>query len=77
MFDPTCVYKTPCGWCSKWDKECDNKLGEYKPEVNNIPLVYGKCFGCINYPSETNGLCKSCNPKNNYVNFEGIKISKG
>ena len=21
-----CVYKTPCGWCSKWDKECDEKM---------------------------------------------------
>ena len=19
-----CVYETPCGWCSKWDKKCDN-----------------------------------------------------
>lgn len=23
-----CVYKTPCGWCSKWDKKCDNKIPE-------------------------------------------------
>lgn len=21
-----CIYKTPCGWCSKWDKECDKKI---------------------------------------------------
>lgn len=21
-----CVYETPCGWCSKWDKKCDKKL---------------------------------------------------
>lgn len=21
-----CTYETPCGWCTKWDKECDNKL---------------------------------------------------
>jgi len=21
-----CVYETPCGWCSKWDKKCDMKL---------------------------------------------------
>lgn len=20
-----CVYKTPCGWCAKWDKECDEQ----------------------------------------------------
>lgn len=22
-----CVYSTPCGWCAKWDKKCDNKIG--------------------------------------------------
>lgn len=22
-----CIYETPCGWCSKWDKECDKKIG--------------------------------------------------
>ena len=21
-----CVYETLCGWCSKWDKECDKKM---------------------------------------------------
>lgn len=21
-----CIYETPCGWCSKWDKECDKKI---------------------------------------------------
>lgn len=23
-----CVYETPCGWCSKWDKECDKKISK-------------------------------------------------
>lgn len=22
-----CCYRTPCGWCSKWDKKCDLKIG--------------------------------------------------
>ena len=22
-----CTYSTPCGWCAKWDKKCDNKIG--------------------------------------------------
>ena len=22
-----CVYSTPCGWCTKWDKKCDKKIG--------------------------------------------------
>lgn len=21
-----CVYQTPCGWCAKFEKECDKKL---------------------------------------------------
>lgn len=24
----TCTYETPCGWCTKWDKKCDKKIGE-------------------------------------------------
>lgn len=22
-----CTYETPCGWCAKWDKKCDKKIG--------------------------------------------------
>ena len=22
-----CTYVTPCGWCTKWDKKCDRKIG--------------------------------------------------
>ena len=22
-----CQYETPCGWCCKWDKKCDKKIG--------------------------------------------------
>lgn len=22
-----CTYETPCGWCTKWDKKCDMKIG--------------------------------------------------
>lgn len=22
-----CTYSTPCGWCAKWDKKCDKKIG--------------------------------------------------
>ena len=28
-----CVYETPCGWCSKWDKKCDRKMLE---KVNTV-----------------------------------------
>lgn len=36
MLDPTCVYKTPCGWCSKWDKKCDRKIGYLQGEPIKI-----------------------------------------
>lgn len=22
-----CPYELPCGWCTKWDKKCDKKIG--------------------------------------------------
>lgn len=30
-----CCYKTPCGWCSKWDKRCDLKLGSTSDVYEN------------------------------------------
>jgi hypothetical protein len=29
-----CIYSTPCGWCTKWDKKCDKKIGggDEKPQ---------------------------------------------
>ena len=32
-----CLYETPCGWCTKWDKKCDKKIPSlyeyYDPEL--------------------------------------------
>lgn len=33
-----CVYETPCGWCSKWDKKCDQRTTEQKHEKKNSIL---------------------------------------
>lgn len=32
--DYICTYSTPCGWCTKWDKKCDKKIGcgDEKPQ---------------------------------------------
>ena len=43
-----CVYETPCGWCSKWDKKCDQKKPEQKQ--GKINLVYD---------TTTNKTCQS------------------
>lgn len=32
-----CVYETPCGWCSKWDKKCDRKIGTATQKKENMP----------------------------------------
>ena len=32
-----CDYRTPCGWCSKWDKKCDKKIGT-TTQINTKPF---------------------------------------
>lgn len=32
-----CTYSTPCGWCTKWDKKCDNKIGIEPILIPKIP----------------------------------------
>lgn len=34
-----CCYKTPCGWCSKWDKKCDLRLGNASEIYENQVFV--------------------------------------
>ena len=55
-----CIYETPCGWCSKWDKKCDRKIGNSNSgiacdhtwalakSVNNVTVPYQmiKCTKC-------------------------------
>ena len=33
-----CVYETPCGWCSKWDKNCDKKTPECEQITKCNPI---------------------------------------
>lgn len=33
-----CVYITPCGWCTKWDKKCDKKPYKRGLRVNINPI---------------------------------------
>lgn len=59
----TCVYKTPCGWCSKWDKKCDNHIQESQPD-NTTP-----CRDCARYQFDM-AECKECNAENNFKYFK-------
>lgn len=47
-----CTYETPCGWCTKWDKKCNKKVGcnADKPhkdivleELFDITQSFAKC----------------------------------
>ena len=71
-----CVYETPCGWCSKWDKKCDRKMPERK--VNTVDediatakvaaKVVEKCKSECDHQWECTGMstagirytCKKC-----------------
>ena len=65
-----CHYETPCGWCTKWDKKCDKKIG-CEPPVKlydklmqtNKPCVSEEdheweCCGMSTGGSEY--VCKKC-----------------
>lgn len=36
-----CIYETPCGWCTKWDKKCDKKIS-YKKDKDLENIKAGK-----------------------------------
>lgn len=39
-----CIYKTPCGWCSKWDKECDKKINKPTESADDLSTaIVKKC----------------------------------
>lgn len=68
-----CTYETPCGWCTKWDKRCDKKIGperglrvKINPIGDAIDFSYGKCFDC----KYEVGCDKECNPENNFKYFQ-------
>lgn len=64
-----CTYKTPCGWCAKWDKKCDKKIpSNTLDDIIDVPLVYGICFNCVVQGNDM-PQCKTCNPGNDFKNF--------
>lgn len=34
-----CVYITPCGWCSKWDKKCDKKMYQLDESTDDLSIA--------------------------------------
>lgn len=43
-----CTYSTPCGWCTKWDKKCDRKIGHKKDkDLRDIKSGKGLTSACV------------------------------
>ena len=57
----TCTYETPCGWCTKWDKKCDKKIGGNQPSLKMPETEAQKIMDYINSgklpPLNTDSTC--------------------
>ena len=58
-----CTYKTPCGWCSKWDKKCDEKISE--PQVKQHENFTNKT--CQSEDDHEWELCGMSTGGSNYI----------
>jgi hypothetical protein len=86
-----CVYKTPCGWCSKWDKECDEKMytSSYRMKHPKPIVVRDEAFAnkmCVEESDHeweccgistvgTDYICKKCGTHKTYPHDYNDKIS--
>lgn len=76
-----CIYETPCGWCSKWDKKCDKKIPEREQRVKSNPVddttdalisnvVCDHEWECCGMSTGgTTYICKKCHTKKIYPIF--------
>ena len=83
-----CIYETPCGWCSKWDKKCDRKIyckdndiiDDKSKEHWESALLNNVCKQESDHEWECYGIstlgtlyiCKKCSSKKTTV-FEHVK----
>ena len=71
-----CTYETPCGWCTKWDKKCDRKIGCDSPSTREPKTKkIENCLNCKYYKkpdrAEYTQLCHCMHP-----NKDGIYTPK-
>ena len=60
-----CVYETPCGWCSKWDKKCDKTINSKTNSDIDNPIDKLDCSHewTIMTSNSTTGriyICRKC-----------------
>lgn len=72
VLDNHCTYETPCGWCAKWDKKCDKKIGGYPTTVEQARKKVESneglsCYKC-KHTDSISTVCLDCYPI--YKNFE-------
>ena len=82
-----CVYETPCGWCSKWDKKCDKKAPERGQRIRCNPIddafTNKMCQSESDHDWECTGIstagtdymCRKCYARKT-VNYVGTKYIK-
>ena len=84
-----CVYETPCGWCSKWDKNCDKKTPECEQITKCNPIndvttnkicrsESDHVWECIGMSTAgTNYICRKCYSRKTvpYVDPQYISIT--
>ena len=63
-----CTYETPCGWCAKWDKKCDQKIEKKENRYGNL---FKPCYDCL-YSFVSSPLCNECDIENGFKGF--VKI---
>lgn len=69
-----CVYETPCRWCSKWDKQCDKKIGCHtnsEPTKNTVSGKSQLCSHCKYFVFDI-PQCNHCNVENDFRYFENM-----
>lgn len=64
-----CPYETPCGWCTKWDKECDRKIGNSTPQKRPYEDLFKLCYDCARRGPRNMSECKDCDTSNGFKYF--------
>jgi hypothetical protein len=72
----SCPYELPCGWCTKWDKKCDKKIGCYPTVSEKVQkktvFETQKCSPCSNCAENEKifSLCAECGGAPDYKYFK-------
>ena len=65
-----CTYTTPCGWCTKWDKKCDKKIGCENLSKEKYGNIFSPCYDCARRGPRNMPECKECLVSNGFKYFK-------